>query len=355
MTFELPVLRLALAGFSIEQQRAVGDALRGLGEATVWELATLDSADAWWLNGARVQILDRERIRVASGTPSGHALQLHLPDVDRPVGFAQPLPLRFKPLYSFDATSSASMNAVLHKFEAWLAPVTAQFCLAAHIVEHQSALGSGVFELRLNGDLLAVVDMQGEVAVRGTAGPADFEGAVWRRQTVPMEIPEQFVHTSLSQLMWQYAMRTQRDALPSHYRTGLIYFRRAPRVTQRLLKDSHLLLMRQLSVAPAAFRELQRLCGQDEVHLARDLASLYFVGSITSNPKRAARPPAQAESADQRTPRTGDEADSNPGPTTNLPFGNSDLPLDAMRRPAPPEDMTAPAPLTPTPPHQARR
>ena len=43
------------------------------------------------------------------------------------------------------------MNRVLEKFDASLSPLTAQFCLASHIVEHQTALGSGVFEVSLNG------------------------------------------------------------------------------------------------------------------------------------------------------------------------------------------------------------
>ena len=50
------------------------------------------------------------------------------------------------------------MKAMLRQFEAWLAPLTAQFCLAANIVEHQSALGSGKYELMLRSDVLAVVD-----------------------------------------------------------------------------------------------------------------------------------------------------------------------------------------------------
>lgn len=335
MALELPVLRLGLAGFSEEQQHQVAQALRGLGEASVWEPASFDGADAWWINGARTQLLGGDRIRVGSGTPDGKALQLQLPEVDRPIAFTHPLPPRFKPLYSFDLGSVAAMNAVLQKFEAWLAPLTAQFCLAAHIMEHQSALGSGVFELRLNGVLLAVVDMHGEVAVRSTSSPGDFEGAIWRRQLEAVAIPDHFVRTSLSQLMWQYALRTQRDALPPHYRTGLLYFRRAPRLQQRWLKDSHLVLMRQLSVAPAAFRELQRLCEPDERRLARDLAALYLVGSITSNPKRAARPPAS------------DSESTSPGPSSNL-FANSDLPPSSFRGPTlAPEDMTAPAPLVP--------
>lgn len=101
--------------------------------------------------------------------------------------------------------------------------------------------------------------------------------------------------------MWQYAMRTRRDALPSHYRTSMLFFRRPPRLPQRVLKDSHLLLLRELAQSPGNFEELQQRTGLVEPLLARDLAALYLVGSITSNPKRAAagalrRPdPAQAD------------------------------------------------------------
>lgn len=337
MALELPVLRLGLAGFSDDQQAAVAQALRGLGESSVWEVAAFDAADAWWMNGARTQVLAPDRIRVGSGTPEGKALQLQLTEVDRPIAFTHPLPQQFKPMHAFDLASAQAMNGVLQKFETWLAPLTAQFCLAAHIIEHQSALGSGVFELRLNGQLLAVVDMQGEVAVRSTSGPSHFEGAMWRRQSRPQPIPDNFVRTSLSQLMWQYALRSQRDALPKHYRTGLIYFRRAPRLPQRLLKDSHLVLMRQLSVAPSSFRQLQELCNTDELRLARDLAALYLVGSITSNPKRAARPPAVADA----------ENTGSAGPHSHL-FGNSGVSDSSFRRPTlAPADLTAPAPLIP--------
>src|SRR5204863_601768 len=113
---------------------------------------------------------------------------------------------------------------------------SAQFCLAANVIEHQSALGSGKYELWLQSEAIAFVDMRGEVAVRATVGPADFEGTHWRRSDA-FAIPEHFARTSLAQLMWQYTERTQRDVLPKHYRGGLLYFRRAPHLPQRLLRN----------------------------------------------------------------------------------------------------------------------
>ena len=331
MTIELPVLRLGLAGFTAEQQEAAEPLLgKGAGEATTWEICDIDVADAWWINGARTKTLGNGRIRVTPGVPSGRSLQFELPEVDRPVAFATPLPPSFDALCSFDITSHESVKRVLQQFEAWLSPLTAQFCLASHIVEHQSALTGGTYELRLQSELLAVVDMHGETAVRASAAPQDFDEAVWQR-TPGCAVPDDFVRGTLSQLMWQFAVRTQRDVLPRHYRTGLLYFRRAPRLPQRLLKDSQLLIMRELMLAPATFAELEARCGGPDERLARELAALYFVGSITSNPKRAARPvPTAVES--------------------NLPSSGLDsvVPseLPAPRREIP-ADLTAPAPLRP--------
>lgn len=330
MTTELPLFRLGLAGFTSAQQQAVAALLADAGGATRWELAEADHADALWLNGARTQALGGGRVRVAAGQPGGRSVQLHLPDIGRPLGFARPLPPGFDAPCSFDLSSRASMLAALHQFEACVTPLGAQFCLAACILAHQSALDAGKFELCLDSRVLAVVDMQGDAAVQATLGPADFEGARWRR-CESFTVPEHFARTSLAQLMWQYAQRTQRDVLPTHYRAGLLYFRGAPHVPQRLLADSHLLILRELMLAPATFQELQRRCGFPEARLARELASLYFVGSITSNPKRAAR----------TAPRPG-----SPESTSGHSHLDSVVPseLPAQRRPHA-IDLTAPAAL----------
>jgi len=335
MTLELPVLRLGLAGFTADQQRSVERMLAtAAGDDLSWQIAEVDAADALWFNGARTQVVGAGRIRVAPGVPKGHALQVEMSEIDRPVAIAQPLPAGMQALCTFDLASNLSMAAALEQLEVWLAPLVAQFSLAAHIAEHQAALGSGVFELRLNSQLLAVVDMHGDASVRATAKPDDFEsGAMWQRSQGGA-IPDDFVRTSLSQLMWQYAVRTHRDLLPRHYRTGMIYFRRAPRLPQQYLEDAHLLIMRELKLAPASFKELEQRCGLSEDQLGRELAALYFVGTITSNPKRAAPAVTRNPESERETP-------------SHLNFDSivpSELP--GQRRPVN-ADLTAPAPLRP--------
>jgi hypothetical protein len=330
MNNELPTFRLGIAGFASDEQQAIERVLRsGGGESAMWEIGDSEEADAWWLNGARTQTVGGGRIRVVPALSTQHSLQMHLPDIDRPIAFSEPVPADFEVRCKFDLAAPASMKSVLQQFDVWFAPVVAQFCLASHIVEHQSALGAGKFELRVQSALLAVVDMHGDAAVRGTAGPADFEDAVWSRAS-GVQTPENFAHTSLSQLMWHYAMRTHRDVLPRHYRTGLLYFRRAPRLPQSVLKNSHLLVMRELLVAPATFADLMQRCGMNESRLARELAALYLVGSVTSNPKRAARAPAEPHSGGSLTSGM-----------------DSESPADPKPRRAPVQDLTAPAPIRP--------
>lgn len=330
ITIELPVLRLGLAGFTAQDEEALDRMLsRTAGEASTWQITGLEAADALWVNGARSQVVGPDRIRVAPGVPSGHSLQLDLTDVGRPMAFATPLPRDLQVRCSFDPASGPSILSALQQLEAWLAPLVAQYSLASHIVEHQSALGPGQYELRLNAHLLAIVDMQGEAAVRSAARPQHFDsGAMWRR-CHGMRVPDEFTRTSLSQLMWQYATRTQRDLLPQHYRTALLYFRRAPRLPASTLQDSHLLLMRELKLQPATLADLQRRCAMDPELMARDLAALYFVGSITSNPKRAA--PLRPADSEGLVPQSHLNFDS---PPPELP-------------PKKAGDLTAPAPLRP--------
>jgi len=342
MTIELPVLRLGLAGFSTEQQGWLTTAVaKAAGPAYTWEIDQLAHADVWWINGSRVQLLpDEKTLRVAPGSPTERALLLHLPDIDRPVAFAMPLDCPgLKPVHTFDPVSARSIDAVLGKFEAWLSPLTAQFSLASRIVEHQAALGGGSFGVLANGRMVATVDMRGEIGVLPDASPAEFEDAEWRRRPASADIPEHFARTDMSHLMWQYSLRTQRDLLPRHYRTGPLYFRRPPRLPHRVLRDSHLLLLRELLGGPASFEALQLRTGINKLQLARDLAALYFVGSITANPKRAA--PTQ----NLRRP---DEGEPSQGLQSSLPSVlDSVLPGAAAGRPKVVFDLTAPAPMGP--------
>jgi hypothetical protein len=289
MPIELPVLRLGLAGFSAQQVAELDALLRRSAPGRyIWQIGHFSDADAWWLNGSRVQRVAENTIRVVPAIPTERSLQLNMEEVDRPIGFGLPLACApSEPHYTFDPASPASVNQVLEKFESWLQPVAAQFSLAARIIEQESVLGCASYQVVLNGRLLAVVNMLGDIGVLPSAGPADFDDAMWVRQPGKSGIPESFVRTSLSELMWQYALRTTRDVLPKRYRTGLLYFRRPPHLPQRLLSDSHLLVMRELSAGAGVFADLQQRTGMAAQALARILAALYLVGTITSNPKRA--------------------------------------------------------------------
>lgn len=341
MTIELPILRLGLAGFSAGQQEQLHAALESATPgAIVWKLGKLGSADAWWVNGSRVTSVSGATVCIAAAEAADHAVQLHLPDIDRPVAFSTPIACaELEPRHTFDMSSVASVRKVLQKFEAWLSPLTTQFCLASHLVEHDGMPGGGVFDVMLDGRLLAVVDMRGDVGVVPGAGPAEFEDAEWRRRP-RAPLPAHLLRTSISQLMWQYCVRTTRDLLPRHYRTGPLYFRRPPRLPNRMLADSHLLLMRELACGPAGFETLRERTRMQPLQLARDLAALYFVGSITANPKRAA--PSQQ-------PRRPDAPESGPGSQSSLISGIDSLPPgEPAHRMAAPADLTAPAPMCPS-------
>jgi hypothetical protein len=127
--------------------------------------------------------------------------------------------------------------------------------------------------------------------------------------------------------------------LPNHYRTSLLYYRRPPRVPQLAVTDSHLLLMRELACAPATFDALQERCALDSRQLARDLAALYFVGSITSNPRRAGLKPK---------PRRKGRSEAAQGLHSSMPSAlDSVFPEEAMRKSPVFRDLTVPAALAP--------
>lgn len=333
MTIELPTLHLGLAGFTAQQQDLIRAMLETMPHrAVTWALAPLAEADAWWVNGARTQVNADGTLRINPGTPTARALHLELQDVDRPIGFALPLPAgRLEAACTFSLTRPDETLQALDRFTAWLRPMLAQFGLASAILDNQAALGGGTFQLFNGTTLVAVVDMRGDVGVVPTATVADFQDTIWRRvPTGGAGVPDHFAKMSLSQLMWHFAMRTKRDLLPAHYRTGLLYFRRAPRLPQRLLQDTHLLLLRELSVGCATMEELHVRSGMSIPALSRTLAALYIVGAITSNPKRAGK-----------------------GATRRLETGDSHFtgspsslhPDSRTHEPPPPGDLTAPAQL----------
>lgn len=342
MTIEVPVLRLGLAGYTEAQNKTAAEAAAAAASArATWELGNFADADAWWLEGSRTLLMANEHLRVQPAVPSGRSVQLALADVDRPVAFSMPITAPgFKPAVTFNLADRAAATAVLHQFAGWLQTTLSQFALASSIAEHQPSLHSGSWEVLRDRDLLAVVDLKLGAGVMPGVTTKDFSEASWCiRDHGGVVIPSNYPRASVSQVMWQYAQRTQRDLLPPHYRTQALYFRRPPRLTQKQMKDAHLLVMRELVAHPGMnFNGLQQATGMGDDHLARVLSTLYVVGSITSNPKRAmagGRTAPVREGAGSEQSVYFSVMDSTPRP--------SDL------RPSPANDLTAPLPLMPDP------
>jgi hypothetical protein len=320
---EQPVLWLGMAGFPPAQRRALEAAIgraKGLSE---WRICSFGDADGWWVNGAKCTVSSDNRLKVAPGLPTEHTLRLELKEINRPLAFAEPLaPDNLEALCVFDPASDASIHAALAQFEKWLLPVRTRFVLGAMLLQRDSEDRRGIFHLTHRGTLLAVLDFElGMAAVSPRAHPPDLWGANWeRRPPAAGQTPAGFASCTITQLAWGYVRRTDHDMLPERYRTEMIYYRHVPRVPMRWLRDSQLLVLRELSAEPGT---LQALCDRTSLsadQLAHDLACLYYAGSVTTTP--------------ETTGGSGDSINS---------YGLWPESMAATEQPRPRHDLTAPA------------
>ncbi|HMA09808.1 MAG TPA: hypothetical protein VKP68_18160 [Ramlibacter sp.] len=299
---ERPVLRLGLAGFNNAEQSLLNVALaaRAAKYQMNWQLSSLGDADAWCVNGSRVQGLPDGTLRITPGLPSGRSIRINPAEIDWPVAFSTPLNVPgFKAAYLFQPQSPESVASVLTQLEGWLRPLMVQFHLASYIVEKNLDLRSAVYHVTVNGKLYALVSRRTGIGVWPIADPGEMHNAVWsHRPGMADTVPSHYIRTDFSQLMWQYATRTARDCLPPHYRTRRLFLRRAPRLPMRLLNDPSLMLVSELGTNPGTLKELSQRTGIDEPHLARHLAALYMVGSITADPKRAPAPRSAVDTSE---------------------------------------------------------
>jgi hypothetical protein len=287
---ELPVLRLGLLGFSPAQQAMLETALAVLRTRLRWRLSDLDEADAICVNGSRVAPLPDGSLQIANATPGQPPLRVDADHAERPMAFSLPLAEGVQAASSFDMASPASTRAMLDKFEGWLRPVAVQFCLASRIVQARTDLGGTVYHVTVGGRLVAVISRRSGVGVLPIADPFHLENAEWaKRPILADEIPGHFVQVGMSQVLWQYAMRTERDLLPTYFRSSPIHWCRPPQLPQRLFRDSHLMIGRELARAPMTFAELATRTGLPAAVLSRDLAGLRLVGAVTHDRKQAQR------------------------------------------------------------------
>lgn len=295
---ELPVLRLGLVGYAPAQQALLEGALANVDSGLSWQVSNLSHADVWCINGSAVEVLPDRSLRIAAAASGLRPLRINLTESDRPVAFSLPLAsTQLVDVTTFHLNSPASIQGMLDRFSGWLRPMSVQLCLASYIAEHNLDLNTGVFHVITKGRLQAVVSRNG-VGVLPIADPAEIVDAQWaNRPPFADEIPKHFLRIGFPQLMWQYAMRTERDVLPTRFRTGLVYWRAPPQLPNRLLGDTHLMMARELSHAPATFRQLAERTALHDPQVARCLGALYVVGAITTDRRRAAATLPGPESA----------------------------------------------------------
>ena len=288
-----PTLILGLIGFTREAAAEVQRVLDAReAPAVQWRIGELADADALWVCGARVQLLGDGSLRIGPGEPGGRSVRLSLAQVQRPVAFSQPVASRdFEPTYTFRTEDPAIMGAMLSTMESqWLGATAARLWIAARLVEAEGALSQRIYHVVGGGRLLAVIDRTGEIGLMPGVKAEQLDRGQWLARPVSAAyIPANFQRTTISEVLWSFALRTQDDLLPAHYRSKPLYYRRPPKLDQRLLGDEHLLVMRELFLSPARFTELQQRTGLDAERLARALAALYLTGSITSNRARVPR------------------------------------------------------------------
>lgn len=289
---DAPTLWLGLAGFSADQRGAIVPMLTRAPDLPKWEVRSFGTADAWLLNGPQCRVRPGATLDVAPALPSEKRLRLDLGGVDRPVAFATPVPDELEARCSFDLGSPASVQGMLLQLDVWLRLERAQFELGSQVIRLGASLRHGVFHVMHRGNLLAVLDFRkGAAGLSPALHPAHLGNAEWhRRPPGAAAIPPSFVASSPAQLAWTYVRRSERDMLPQHYREQTIYFRRGPRVPMRLLGDTQLLLLRELSIQPSTLAALAQRTDIAPAQLDRALACLYYAGSITTSPSKAARP-----------------------------------------------------------------
>jgi hypothetical protein len=283
----LPRLRMALVGFP---DPAIPQSLLRARTQPAWETASLDDADALWVAGASARMEADSLVRVWNGEGKP-AVVLHLNTLERPLTFTLPLAdPRLRDVDRVDLQNPGNVDHALRRSEQALRAVLLQLAMAQQIAERLVTLTAHTYHVTLNDKLVAVVSVPGRIGIELGLDPEQLAQARWvARPAHANDIPKWFLPTSFAECLWLYASRVQTDLLPPRYRKAPLYFRCVPRVPQRLMQNLHYAVLSELATAPRTFAELQQCIGLPERELDAALTVLYFSGSITCNPERAAR------------------------------------------------------------------
>jgi hypothetical protein len=305
---EQPLFWLGMTGFAPDQCAAIESSLARLPSLPRWRTSHYREADAWLVNGAKCRLLPDGNLRVTPGLPNEATLHLDMAGVDRPLAFALPLAApEIDPRYSFEPDSKDSVQAMLAHFDEHLRFARARFALGRQVVDLGARLRHGLFHVSHGEHLLALLDFRrGKAALSPQLQPGQLHAAEWaRRPDKEAEAPRGFIPCTTSQLAWSYVRRTDRDMLPVRYREQPIHYRTTPRVPLRWVRDSQLMLLRELQTQCGTLAALRQRTGLPAARLERDIACLYYAGAVTTSPSKAARGVAPGEDSRASTSQPG--------------------------------------------------
>jgi hypothetical protein len=281
-------MRMGLVGFADETQLLNLIATRN--RNLQWERWPFIDADALWINGERAQPMRGNMVRIPAADAGKPATILNLKEIDRPTAFTLPIgDGYFTPPLAFDPHKVDQVADVLHQFEADVMDTAVELTLAAEISGRRHDLASPSYHLTLRGKLVAVFSVSGDIGFTQQLSPYELAQADWAgRPAAGGEIPGHFRRTTMAQVMWNYVMRNVDDLLPARYRETEIYWRRMPAVPQKCVREEHMMLISLLSTGPQTVQSLAAQTGLSEAAVAQTLAALYFGGSLTTDPRKAA-------------------------------------------------------------------
>lgn len=288
---EQPVMRVALQGFDLARRSALAASLARSPDLPAWTVSSVEDADALFVNGAHCELTHDRELHVGPGSDDESALTLDMGEVHRPVAFCLPLSsAAVQARCTFELSDAASIHASLRQFDLALRHERAMFMLGHQITLLGQAVRGGVFHVLCAGQLLAVLNLRtGEASISPAADPALLKRAEWsKRPTGAGTAPVGFLTASAAHLQWIYVRRTARDMLAPVYRAEMIHFQREPQVPLRWLRDSHLMLLRELYLQPNTLDGLVERTGLDPAEAARALACLHYGGALTIDPAKAA-------------------------------------------------------------------
>src|SRR3954470_2994500 len=201
----VPVMRMGLVGFTDERQ--LRNLLATRNRNLHWERWPFMDADALWINGEHAQPLRGSMVRVPSAEAGKSATVLNLKEIDRPTAFTLPIGNGyFTPPLAFDPHKVDQVADVFTQFEADLLDAAVDLTLAAEISRRRHELASPSYHLTVQGKLVVIFSVSGEMGIAPQLSLHELEQAEWAGRPGG-DVPSHFRRQTMAQVMWNYVMR----------------------------------------------------------------------------------------------------------------------------------------------------